>query len=436
MEKLKLILLLCLCFGILNSCKQDPNAGLPERTYKGEWVEGNGDQKTLELIDEAFRSMHVAPDMATVPLLYKRDWDGFVEGHYWVGWWLQNSFGPTFGMLPFWAEEPYKTWIRHSQGLWFNMMGDNNRAGANGYVAPDGSLMDCAMVYMNGSREDGFRSRHSKTESVFDGRTALETPIYRQGDGNTLEYDWYYGGAAAGIIMEAERLLATRNVAEINERLPQLRRIAAFIDERRDEETNLIKGGRSSNLLAPSFGGVKQIDGNYAPAYLTELSVNYCAALIRLIDLCEITGDNKSAENYKKTLALVEGALPTLMEEEGYYIRYMEEDGTRHGVYQAEKYGYIEATPNHDAVAMGVSNDRQSGRMIEKLLAVPDLAPNDFILPNYPAYDDLDNPTVLYHLPHGMWVDGGFWSTTQGRMNIACLRVNELSTLSMPGKNN
>ncbi len=411
---------------ILTGCTKNPNSRLPDASFVGEWVEGDGDQKTLDLIDQAFRSMHIAPDMASVPLLYKRDWDGFVEGHYWVGWWLQNSFGPTYGMLPFWSQEPYKTWIRHSQSLWFNVMGDGQRAGRNGYVAPDGSLMDCAIIYMNGSREDGFRSRHSKVEnSVFDGHTEMEKPIYRQGDGKTSEYDWYYGGAAAGIIMEAERLLAGRNISEIKERLPQLKRVADFIDIRRDKETNLIKGGRSSNLLAPSFGGVKQEDGSYATAYLTELSVNFCAALGRLIELCKMTGDEQSVEKYTSTLSLVKNALPKLMEKDGYYIRYMEDNGSRHGVYQADEYGYIEAAPNHDAVAFGVNNDQQSKQIIDKLLSVPGLAPNDFILPNHPAYDDLDNITVIKHLPPGMWVDGGFWSTTQGRMNIACLRVNE-----------
>ncbi|MCK5820471.1 MAG: hypothetical protein KAH17_01245 [Bacteroidales bacterium] len=423
-----IILVVALAGSLLgaHACQSDPNKNMPPRSYQGEWVEGSGDQETLKLIDQAFRSLHIAPDMATVPLLYKRDWDGFVEGHYWDGWWLQNSFGPTYGMLPFWTDEPYKTWIRHSQSLWFNVMGDGERAGRNGYVAPDGSLMDCAIIFMNGSREDGFRSRHSKVEnSVFDGQTEMEKPIYRQGDGDTREYDWYYGGATAGIIMEAERLLSERNILAIKERLPQLKRVADFIDARRDPETNLIKGGRSSNLLAPSFGGVKQEDGGYDTAYLTELSVNFCASLSRLIELCKMAEDEEGVTKYSRTLSLVKDALPALLENDEYYIRYQEDNGTRHGIYQAEEYGYIEATPNHDAVAMGVTDDNQSKMIVDKLLSVPELYPNNFILPNHPAYDDLDNPTVLYHLPPGMWVDGGFWSTTQGRMNIACLRVNE-----------
>ncbi|MBT4401136.1 MAG: hypothetical protein HN686_19160 [Bacteroidetes bacterium] len=397
-----------------------------DHEFQGNWIEGEGDLKKLELIEQAFQSLHINPEMASVPMLYKRDWDGFVEGHYWAGWWLQNSFGPTLGILPFWAEEPYKTWIRHSQTLWFNNMGNDERKGQNGYVAPDGSLMDCVKLYMKGRKEDGFRSRHSQyPDSVFDGSLEQEIPIFRQGDGNTVEYDWYYGGALAGIILESERLLVSQDVSEIKKRLPQLKRIAAFVDERRDKETNLIKGGRSSNLLAPSFGGVKQPDGSYDTAYLTELSVNYVAGLDRLIRLCEILGDIQSVSEYSIVLKQVKVALKDLQEEDGYYIRYLDNQGNRHGVFGADQYGYIEATPNHDAAALGVVNDQEAKSMIDKLLSIPELYPNGVIIPNYPAYDDLDNITVTKHLPPGVWVDGGFWATTQGRMNMACLRVDQ-----------
>jgi hypothetical protein len=424
-KKILLVLLGLSMPAMTPSTLEDAGVGVEMQSYIGTWVEGEGDTDVLMLIDEAFRSMHMASDMASLPLLYKRDWDGFVEAPYWPGWWIQNSFGPSYGMMPF-LGEPYRTWIRHSQGLWFNMMGNGERTGMNGYVGPDGSLMDCAFLYMKGRAEEGFgdlRDRARTTDGDFDGTIAYEKAVYRQGDGNTREYDWYYGGAAAGLIMESERLLISRDSAEIAQRLPQLQRVAAFLDSTRDPETNLLKGGRSANLLAPSFGGVKQPDGTYARAYLTELSVNYCAGLHRLAALCAMAGMQYEAERYRDLSAQVSKALRVLTEPEGYFIRYMEEDGTRHGVFQADTFGYFEATPNHDAVAFAVMDKTQSQTIIGKILSIPELYPNDFILPNYPAYDDLDNPTVLKHLPHGMWVDGGFWSTTQGRMNIACMRV-------------
>ena len=400
----------------------DSNSKSAFSSYQGKWVNGDGDRENLELLDKAFESFHVSAEMASLPLLYKRDWDGFIEGHTWYGWWLQNSYGPSYSLMPFLGQEPYATWIRHAQGLWFRMMGDGKRPGYRGYVAPDGALMDCAKIMMHGKIEDGVGAREQvEGMNPFDGSIWKEYPIYRQGDGNTKTYDWFVGATAAGLIMEAERLLMKRDPDEIAERLPQLKRVAAFLDSRRDKSNNLLKGGRSSNLLAPGYGGVKQPDGTYALAYLTELSVNYCGGLQRLAEVCEMAGDKKSATQYRKTMELVQKALPILMENDEYFIMSMDDDGTRHGVFGAEKYGYFEATPNHDAVAMGVVDDATSKKIIDKMLSIPKLYPFDFILPNYPEYDDNDNSIIK---PYGRWVDGGAWQTTQGRMSIACLRIN------------
>jgi len=198
-------------------------ASAPSDSYQGKWVEGDGDKETLELLDRAFESFHVSSEMASLPLLYKRDWDGFIESHTWINWWTQNSYGPSYGLMPFLGEEPYATWIRHAQGVWFRMMGDGKRADANGHVAPDGALMDCASILLHGKVEDGlgaFQQRGPKDMEPFDGSVWLWNVVYRQGDGNTGTYDWFVGGTAAGLIMEAERLLMKRDKDELDERLP------------------------------------------------------------------------------------------------------------------------------------------------------------------------------------------------------------------------
>ena len=404
--------------------KQRIEASMPADSYQGKWVEGDGDKETFELLDKAFESFHVSSEMTSLPLLYKRDWDGFVESHTWNGWWTQNSYGPMYGLMPFLGQEPYRTWHRHANGLWFRMMGDGSRPGYHGHVAPDGALMDCANILLHGKAEDGVGEKEDTQRSTqpFDGSIWREGAVYRQGDGDTNIYDWFIGGATAGLIQECERLLMRRDPDEIAERLPQLKRVAAFLDSRRDRGKNLLKGGRSSNLLAPGYGGVKQPDGTYALAYLTELSVNYCAGLRRLAELCDLAGDKAAARKYRQTMAVVQEALPVLMEDGEYFIMSMDDDGTRHGVFGAEKHGYFESTPNHDAVAMGVVDDSMSRRIIAKMLSIPELNPFDCILVNYPEYDDNDNSIAK---PYGKWVDGGAWETCQGRMSIACLRVNE-----------
>ena len=392
--------------------------------YQGKWVEGDGNQDFLELIDQAFESMQPSPQMANIALLYKRDWDGFVEATNWPCWWIQNSFGPSYGMMPF-LQEPYSTWLEHSQALWFRLMGDGKRINERGDMAPDGCLCDAAGIYLNGGEELGFgdpRIIGRYTKPVLDGTIHNDHVSYRQGDGAVDLHDWFIGTTAAGLILESERLLIRHDVKKAEERLPQLQRVAAFLDSRRDTITNLLKAGRATNLLAPSYKGYINAEGKPEFAYLTELSVNYAAGLDRLAKVCEFTGHNDWAKNYRETALRIKAALPSLMDDEGSFIMSLDPDGTRHGVFGAEKHGYFEATPNHDAVCFRVVNDSLSERIIKRMVSIPGLAPYDLILPNYPSYDDHSGEGAM---TYGTWVNGGHWTTTQGRMNIACMSVDE-----------
>jgi len=392
--------------------------------YKGRWVEGQGDRTTLELIDQAFESMQPSPRMACLPLLYKRDWDGLVEATIWPGWWIQNTFGPSYGMMPF-LGEPYATWLEHSQGLWFQLMGNGKRKDSRDLVGPDGCLCDAAGIFLNGGEALGFgdpRMAGRFSDPNLNGQVNTEWVVYRQGDGNVASYDWFIGATAAGLILESERLLVRHDPARALERLPQLRRVAVFLDSRRDPKTNLLKAGRAVNLLAPAYGGYVNPDGTPGMAYLTEISVNYAAGLARLAEVCDMTGNINEAKTYRQTAAKIRDALPKLMDEQGSFIMSLDPDGTRHGVFGAKQHGYFEATPNHDAVCMGVVDDAASKRIIQRMMSIPELAPHGLILPNYPSYDDHSGEGNMHY---GTWVNGGHWTTTQGRMSIACMRVGE-----------
>ena len=119
------------------------------------WVEGEGDPAAIEAINAAYECTQPSADMACLPLLYKRDWDGFVEGPPWPCWWIQNSFGPSYALMPF-LGEPYATWLENSQALWFRLMGDGKRKDLFGFQGPDGCLCDAAFVMMNGGSQLGF----------------------------------------------------------------------------------------------------------------------------------------------------------------------------------------------------------------------------------------------------------------------------------------
>ncbi|MBI9018648.1 MAG: LamG domain-containing protein [Phycisphaerae bacterium] len=398
----------------------------PAHEYEGTWVAGDGDAKSLKLIDQAFDSLAVSTEMVSLSLFYKRDWNGMVLSNTaWPGWWIQNTYGPSYGMMPF-LEEPYATWMKHAQGLWFRLMGDGNTPDTNGYIGPDGTLVDCSLVFRGGGRDLGFGhiARPHSTNPVNDGKISQSATYYRQGDAGHDTNDWGVGFSAAGLVMECERLLVTRDLNEVKSRMPQLKRVAAYLDGRRDPKTNLLRGGKGSNLLAPSFDGWTDANGQKQHVYLTELSITYCGGLDRLIELCELVGDRTAAQGYRATAANIRAALPALMDDQGSFIMFKDPDGVKHGVYGADKYGYLEATPNHDSVALRVVDDAASKRIIQRMVSIKELAPHDMLITNFPAYDEPGYPTHGL-MAYGTWVHGGHWSTCQGRMNIASLRAGE-----------
>lgn len=394
--------------------------------YEGKWVGGDGNVKSLKLIDQAFDSMAVSSEMTSLSLFYKRDWDGLILSNTaWPGWWIQNTYGPSYGMVPF-LEEPYATWQKNAQELWFRMMGDGKTKDTNGYLGADGNLCDCTLIFRGGGRDLGFGHfgwPHS-TNPVNDGTITMSMTYYRQGDAGHDSNDWCIGFSAAGLLMESERLLVRRNPDEIKQRLPQLKRVAAHLDTRRDPDTNLLKGGKGSNLMAPGFDGWADAHGKKQMVYLTELSVTYCAALMRLAEVCDLAGGKAEAQTYRTTAEKVRSALPSLMDDQGSFIMFKDPDGVKHGVYGAAKYGYYETAPNHDAVCMRVVDDAASKKIIDRMVSIKELAPHDLIITNHPAYDEPAYPTDGL-MTYGTWVHGGHWSTCQGRMNIACLRANE-----------
>jgi len=227
---------------------------------------------------------------------------------------------------------------------------------------------------------------------------------------------------AAGIILQSELLLTTREPEAIAHYLPKLERCAAFIETRRDPAKNLFLAGPAGNLLAPSYAGWKQPDGTYGKAFLTGLSITYIAALNRLIELEKLAGRTAQAERYAELRDSARKGLASVITDEGYFIRSLDPDGTRHGVFGAATHGYFEASPNHDAIAFRVVNDEQAEKIFQKIASIRELRPHDFILPNYPSYDDMyEKPEGLWG--YGTWVNGGHWSTCEARMMLAYYRL-------------
>lgn len=389
-----LFLLTNLCTEVTPPSESITNGQSSER-FQGKHFNGTGDIAYLQLLDIARRMFEPDPEFQNLPMLYTPKWNGFVEGPTWNAWWIQNSYGTTYCILPF-LTEPYLTFLQNSHDLWFDQMGDGQRRGDRGIVAPDGSLCDAA---------------------------APGIIYYKQGDGRVDIHDWAFEFTAAGLLMQAELLLISRDAAAIEKYLPRLERCAAFIDSRRDPKTNLFLVGPAANLLAPSYAGWRQPDGTFEKAYLTGLSITFIAALDRLIELEKLAGKDQQAATYQEIRDAVKKGLPQLQTDEGYFIKSLDPDGTRHGVYGAEKHGYFESSPNHDAIAFRVVDDEQARKIYNKIASIPGLRRHAVIIANEPSLDDMYETPDKSIWVHGQWVNGGHWSTCEARMILAYFRL-------------
>ena len=367
------------------------------KKFTGKYFSGTGDTAYLHLLDQAYRMMRPDPVLENLSFLYKPSWNGFVEGPTWKYWWIQNSFGPTYTMLPF-MDKAYQAFIYNSQAMWFNVIGNGVRKDNNNFVGPVGVLVDCA--------------RDSDTDYYC-----------KQGDYKVNIHDWCFGFTTAGILLQSELMLIRRKPDEIKYYLPLLESSAAFIDSRRDTIKNIFLVGTAGNLLAPSYNGSGKLkdDGTYEMAYLAEISVNYIAALDRLIELEKMMKNKDKVALYVERREKVKNGLTNFITPEGYFIRSLDKDGTKHGQYGSATHGYFEATPNHDAMAFRVVNDEQASRIFKKIQSIPELRMHKLILPNYPSYDDMYDTAGLFTF--GEWVNGGHWTTCEARMQLGYYRV-------------
>ena len=385
------------------------SAAEPQK-FVGKYCEGTGSIDDLRRIDDSFAFFHANPDLPNVSMLYQQDWDSFEEGANWGHWWIQNSYGFSYAATPL-LPEPWFSTLQRSWDLFWDNQGDGKRMGQSdgkaepgslwGHVAPDGCLGDAAAP----------------------GRIA-----YKQGDGPPDIHDWFYEATAAGVVMQAEILLASRDPEKLAHYLPKMRRACDFIEKTRDPKNNLFLVGPASNLIAPSYGGIQQPDGTFGKGYLTGLSITYLAALDRMVELFKLNGDAAQLSEYERRQKITRESLPQLLTPAGYFVKSMAPDGTKHGVLGQEKFGYLEGVANADAVAMRVADDATARSIYQSIRNFPDIRPFDFLMTNAPGLDDTywlwgaREPLPHFHA-FGEWVNGGCWGTVEGRAILGYYRV-------------
>ncbi len=146
-----------------------------------------------------------------------------------------------------------------------------------------------------------------------------------------------------------------------------------------------------------------------------------------MVELFRLVGDKEKVALYESRRKMTRDSLPLLMAPGGYFIKSMETDGTKHGVYGHSKYGYFEAAPNVDAICFRAVDDARSETIFKKIASIPGLRPHDFLITNYPSLDDTyvkwgsRDPDGLFE--YGRWVNGGFWATMEARAIMGYYRL-------------
>ena len=388
---------------------------MSENVYSGRYIQGRGDKKWLDLIDRSFGMLNSSPELPNMKMLYKSATDMFSEGFIWGnGWWMQNSYGFTLGAVPLLGPFWQRILQNSYDGFW-KRIGDGKRIGYDDGIvrendvrslcAPDGCLGDCV------------------TENAI---------VYRQGDGDWSSYDWFYEATAAGVVIETEILLFSRDTEQIGKYIPLMKRSLDFIEKTR-AENGLFLVGPSCDLLAPSYGGSYDAKTDtVGKGYLTGVAVTYAAALRGFIELLKIAKETGMISEYQSRFDRCIEALPLLLTDEGYFCKSMDPDGTKHGVIGAEKYGYLSSVANVDAVASGIVDRAAAEKIYAAIAATPGIRPEGVICNNWPHLDDTINNYRThssagnsFYFGSGDWVDGGCWGTVEGRAILTYLMLGK-----------
>ena len=387
------------------------------KIYNGKFCSGSGDVDFLRLIDESFAFFHPNPTLPNLSMVYKPEWDTFTEGAGWDAWWIQNSYGFSYASTPF-IQEPWFSILQRSWDLFWDNQGDGKRRGMWGgdspdilsqLIGPDGCLGDAAAP----------------------GQIA-----YRQGDGNVKSHDWFYEATAAGVVMESEILLRSRDLKSIGYYLPKMERGCNLIEKTRDPNNNLFLVGPACNLLAPSYGGVRQPDGSFGKGYLAGLTVTYLAALDRMVELFKLTGNKDKLMEYSRRQKITRESLSKLLTPANYLVRSIEPDGVKHGVLGQKQFGYLEGVVNADAVALRVVDKKIAGSIYKQIASFPEIRPFDFLLTNAPGLDDTymnwgntSGRGFEGFWGFGQWVNGGVWGTVEGRAILMYYRLGKFEDI-------
>ena len=213
--------------------------------------------------------------------------------------------------------------------------------------------------------------------------------LIEQGDGDVKIHDWFYEATAAGVVMQAEILLASRDRDAIA-RLPaengtglQLHRK----DPRPQEPPLSCRAGLQS--ARPQLR--RRRDSPTArSARDTWRTVGHLSGGVgsngRIVQAHRAIA--RSWPSTKRRQKITRDSLPQLLAPAGYFVKSLEPSGVKHGVLGQARFGYLEGVANVDAVGLRVVDDAASQAIYRQIAAFPAIRPFDFLLTNAPGLDD------------------------------------------------
>ena len=222
-----------------------------------------------------------------------------------------------------------------------------------------------------------------------------------------------------------------RNKTTIREYLPKMEKASAYLESRRDPKNGLLLAGPCATMQGADYTGYRKSDGTFGKAYLAVLAVNYCAALERMVELYQLTGDVEKQKEYTKRWQSSYKSLAGLLTPEGYFVNYIEPDGAKHGVLGQKLFGYFGSLANVDAVALRVVDNAAAEKIYRQIAAISELRPFDFVLTNYPGLDDTHwnwggkKIVCSSAMDFGDWVNGGVWGSQEGRAILMYYRLGK-----------
>ena len=348
--------------------------------YEGKYCAGAGDVEFLRLIDESFAFFHPNPFVPNVTMLYRPDWDAFEEGAGWGGWWANNSYGFCYCSPPF-LPEPFFSLLERTNKMWYDGQGDGKTGDQHSTLTSDPAWKTVWSKVPNVAPE-GVLPEYASSGGIRGCQHIV-------GEGNVTQADWAMTSTAAEIMLQAELLLVKRDMAAIREYLPKMEKASAFLESRRDPKSGLLLAGPCATMQGGDYTGYRKPDGTFGKAYLAVLAVNYCAALERMVEIYQLTGDAEKQEEYTKRWKASCKSLSGLLMPEGYFVNYLDPDGTKHGVIGQKLFGYFSSVANVDAVALRIVNNAAAEKIYRQIAALPELRPFDFVITNYPGLDDM-----------------------------------------------